>query len=208
MFVLDLLGGAASGVMTQNSMSAVLQTESIMSGWMARRHPTWHPAITMPYLPACLPLLLSGEWVVLVWLHSLLPNRWVVVCLCTFNDCCLIIIPHQGTLEWGETERDGGLQGYCFCSVQEMAQGLGTWDVTVATWAGGSTSIEMTLTEKHHIYKTPSLCWHPSRLGLSVFVGKWWQGCHVWGYSHCVISASRCPYIKTSKTEDIVSMGS
>lgn len=99
--VLGLSGWPASGVMAQKMMS-VWQCNRQRGPWVAGWHvDTWHPAITTPYHHARLPLPLSGEWVVLVWLHSLLPNWWVGARLCTFNDGCLITIPRQSNWDWG-----------------------------------------------------------------------------------------------------------
>lgn len=98
------LGRAVSGVMTEYTVSgrAVLKTESIMSGWVARRRLTWQPAIAPPFALHAFPI--AERNVVLVWLLSVLPNRWVDVCLCTVNGC-LIIIPHQV----------GAVGGFCSC---------------------------------------------------------------------------------------------
>lgn len=54
----------------------------------------------------------------------------------------------------------GDLQGCFSSSVQEMARGLRTWDVTVSTWAQGNPSIEMTFSE---------------RLLISL-LSEWWEG--------------------------------
>lgn len=96
--VLDPLGWAASGVMAQKIMSIWQFNRQRASGVAG-----WHVGTRHGTLPSsCLitvhtfPCWVESE---LFWFdctHCYLISGWVLV-LCTFNDCCLIIIPHQGT---------------------------------------------------------------------------------------------------------------